>query len=67
MASLEVASHATSDSEDTPLVGAVVSTRSTSGAHHDCRVVFEVRDDIRKEDAVDVRSADTRLQSDHVK
>ena len=38
----------TSDSEDTPFVGAVVSAPSTSGAHHDCRVGFKVRDDIRK-------------------
>ena len=38
----------TSDSEGPPFVGAVVSAPSTSGAHHDCRVGFKVRDDIRK-------------------
>ena len=38
----------TSDSEDTTVVGAVVAAPSTSGAHHDCRVGFKVRDDIRK-------------------
>ena len=37
----------TSDSEDTPFVGAVVSAPSTSRAHH-CRVGIKVRDDIRK-------------------
>ena len=36
----------TSDSDDTPCVGAVVPAPST--AHHDCRVGFKVRDDIRK-------------------
>ena len=36
------------DSDDTPFVGTVVPAPSTPGAHHDCRVGFKVRDDIRK-------------------
>ena len=38
----------TNDSDDTPFVGAVVPAPSTPGAHHECRVGFKVRDDIRK-------------------